>query len=364
MADPRHVWCIVGADSHSFSDCCLASILAYLFKTVVEISVLQVPVSGQRKLPWLGSRAVMASLGGSGSTVIGSGKKVVSMGRKRRSTIGRREQGTRPTPQAKSDMEVRHWSNRSVRLIMCLIGLLFAAGGFFLASGGLTGATKTSQDLAEDNSLLVAQQLDALFWNIDKRLSQNAAELSSFYEILQVFYLYDRRFVEQNENNLVTQAETAYANQRLAQCAKIFGDFDQSKAYYRKAKQQFEGLVNENPNLISQLHDLIDAQANVADLEQVTGNTDLSKREFQAAIRLLDQSSIPKSMEYHQWLAPQFRSLADIGKKLGLDQDALDLARRFDESASALAQSNFDAEVQQQALEAKAMLESISSGVR
>ncbi|MCG8649144.1 MAG: hypothetical protein MI861_04890 [Pirellulales bacterium] len=252
---------------------------------------------------------------------------------------------------------------RPFYLLACLIGLLIG-GGSFVAFHKLAQPDECAEDRMRDNSLLVAQQLDQLFAKLEEGLGNPSARSPELMEALRIFYLYDRRFVEQNQDSDVAEMETAYAAQRMAQCANFFGDLEQSRSHYRMAKDKFAALVERNPTVVSSFHDLIDAQVNLAGVEQESGDFVASKREFDEVVRRVKEAPFSPSIDYDGWMAPQYQHLALLGASLGEYDQAMEFAQRFEQSARRLAKAKPSEATEHLASEAEQCLQAITNYVK
>ena len=221
----------------------------------------------------------------------------------------------------------------------CLGGLIVGALAWSALHRVLLTAPDSKQ-LTMANSLLVAQQLDEVFQKLEERVGNDPNELSSFRELIEVFYLYDKRFIEQNQGSELAAVESAYAARRLGLCALLTRDLPLSKIHYREAQRHFEQMVDEDPSSLLSLNELIDTHTTLAMLEQGTGDLEHSKREFYTAVKLTSRMSSTGTAEADGMLAPMFQTLANLGVTLKLYDDALYLAYQFEQSAKSALQSS------------------------
>lgn len=222
---------------------------------------------------------------------------------------------------------------RMVALVTCLVGLMLGVFVFLIASDRDT-SVDTDAHLARENYLLFAQQLDEIYRSIERRTIQDPTELEKFVDILRIYSLYDHRFVRQNAGNDAVIQESAFAAQRLAQCALIFGDYRQSANYYRHAREHLDQLAKKDAQSLPLLmHDLIDAQTQIALLERRTGDSEQSKRELRAAIQYIEHPSLPAPARGEEWMVHSLEQLAALALELKLCDEALRLALLLNDAA-------------------------------
>jgi tetratricopeptide (TPR) repeat protein len=245
-------------------------------------------------------------------------------------------------------------------LVVFLCGLLLGLA-FHFSHNAIQIWFPQDDSLLAKNSLLVSQQLDQLFRKIDEGVAEDPARLEAYLGLLQTFYVYDRRFVEQNEGSRTATTETASAEQRLGLCARVFGDLELSKTHYRKALDTLNQANHSDPESVLVLQNWLDVATIIATLEQASGQMESGRQAFHVAMQRLRQSQFEDSLEADEWLAPQYRVMASVAIELGLYQDARDLANRYVASLRDLvAAYPSDDQWRKQSLEAVALIEQVN----
>jgi hypothetical protein len=217
---------------------------------------------------------------------------------------------------------------RANRMTYLLTGLMLGLI-FHFASSAIGSWFPHDDSLAARNSLLVSQHLDQLFRKIDESIAEDPNRFESFMSLLQVYYVYDRRFVEQNEGSNLATIESANAAQRLGVCAKVVGDLELSKTHFRTARNSLGDAMAGEPNSLVLYQNLMEVQATIAELEQASGNRDLSRHEFDSAFRLLQQCEMGATAETDDSLAPLYRTMITLAVQMNLGSEARRLADCF-----------------------------------
>jgi tetratricopeptide (TPR) repeat protein len=228
----------------------------------------------------------------------------------------------------------------------------------------LRGWFPQDDSLTARNGLLVSQQLDQLFRKIDDGVAEDESRLASYVGLLEVFYVFDRRFVEQNEGSNIATVETANAAQRLGLCAKVFGDLELSKSHYLKARESLDEAIGEEPKSVALLQNLLEVQTTIAELEQASGNSDAGRQAFNSALVLLAQSNVEASPETSEWIAPLYKAMATLAVQMELYPQARALADQYVQSMQSLAThySN-DEQWREKADEARSWFEQINERI-
>lgn len=255
-------------------------------------------------------------------------------------SLKRRHQKTNSRQAAAiADPPVAARQGRTAIWVTMLVGLLLGAAIAMLHLR-LVGKTVAVE---RDNSLLVSQQLDELFRKIEEQVAADPAQLPTFAELLQVYYTFDHRFVEQNEGNPQTTCESTCAAHRVAQCALIFRDYKKSSTYYRTVRNLLLSSISTTPETHSLvLRELVDAQSRIAVCERLAGNTGACIAELRDACELIDSAPLPESSETVEWLEPVMSELVNVCFDLGLDEERSKLSARFEAVATAAAQVSAD----------------------
>ena len=145
-------------------------------------------------------------------------------------------------------------------------------------------------------------------------LSLDERALKSFPESLKI--LRDRgKAYERIAETLTARAQSLEAGK----------SFDEARTAYQTAQLIRKVLVSENPDDPSLESDLAETHMNLAILERDSGHLDLALKNFREGVRLDEDlvKAAPGNIGWLGFLAPGYRSVAEVSERLSRPKDAL-----------------------------------------
>ena len=171
-------------------------------------------------------------------------------------------------------------------------------------------ASLARQSLQSTNAtvLLGAQQLDALFNEMQQGFAPDGRLTASDQQLLATWLRFDERFLAQDEENSAARYERALVHRRHGQSLVIKGDLEDAILHYRQAIVLFDASSEERPTVGGYIGERVDTLGHLGwALRRANYHEDADKAYQEAASLLLDERLVA---------SPEFDPLADFDTRL------------------------------------------------
>ena len=155
-----------------------------------------------------------------------------------------------------------------------------------------------SLQLAGANTLLTAQQLDALFAETLKHIPQDGNIGPPDNLLLGKWLQADEQFLADNADNGETRFERGIAHRRVGQCRYLQADYRHAMEHYRQSIELFESLSHDHPTVPSYVGEQVDTYIRLGWAHRLTGNLSGSDAAFRRAAELIRDERVTKDPSY------------------------------------------------------------------
>jgi tetratricopeptide (TPR) repeat protein len=142
-------------------------------------------------------------------------------------------------------------------------------------------------EVTDANLSREVQQLDELFFAMQKRLPPDGKLSASDHELLATWRRFDETFLVQNEDNEAAAYERALAHRRCGKQLAVLGDLATSIRHYRQAIALLGSMSRQLPDAQQVLVDRVDTLARLGWVYRLAGRHEDADSAYQAAAALL-----------------------------------------------------------------------------
>lgn len=243
-----------------------------------------------------------------------------------------------------------------------LWGLASLVAGFTLSEvfGHRISQTEGEQRKLKETTLLLLQQVDRLAINYFESLPAGPLPKQT-RETLRIWRLYDKQFVELNEDDAMQSFEVATALRRIGSASLLLEERPQAREFLERADQAFSELENQYPTLISYRLDHAATLLQLAQVAQLDNDQPSAIKHCQAAMSaLLVEQALTKG-EFDLGVAKLVHSAASMLLALGKSEAARQLSSRNIEILEKLDDRQVDLTTKTKLLnESRAILQSLN----
>ncbi len=168
--------------------------------------------------------------------------------------------------------------------------------------------------LANANSLLAAQQLDAVFEVLWNHFPKDQQLTPSDRALLQTWMRFDEKYVFDNAANPQFRFQCAAVHRRIGQGTFMLGNVPDALGHLHRTIDLLECLVLDQPTITSYRTELADAYVRMAWVLHAQGDADGIEDSVQRAVQQIDDAPLLNNPAYNAKSASVFSSLADLAQ--------------------------------------------------
>ena len=168
---------------------------------------------------------------------------------------------------------------------------------------------------ADENLLVMTQQLDEVFSVLLDRLAQNIQVPDVDQQLLKTWLQFDKQFIEKNASNESLRFEVATAHRRLGYGSFLLGEGEKAIEHFHSAVELLQGLAVDHPTIGSYGAETADTYALLGWVLQKSSRYAAAAVAYEDAIRLLNDPAVPADSVRDERLSELHQQLKSLPVK-------------------------------------------------